>query len=123
MILWLALSLANPLPQCADLDPSEVRVRRSGPRVGLFRNTARIWLRVWQLGISPADGATCTKYPSCSQYAVQAVREEGVFVAPFLATDRILSDHADTDLDRCRSGDRIFLYEPVRRRAPWRRRR
>jgi putative membrane protein insertion efficiency factor len=47
-------------------------------------------LRLYQRFISPALGARCKYYPSCSEYAVQAVRTYGVLRGLVLATWRVL---------------------------------
>ena len=49
------------------------------------------WLiRSYQAGISPMLGAHCRFTPSCSQYALEAVREHGVFMGSLYALWRIL---------------------------------
>jgi putative membrane protein insertion efficiency factor len=47
-------------------------------------------LRVYQRWVSPAFGPRCRYYPSCSEYAVQAVRQFGILRGLVLATWRIL---------------------------------
>jgi len=52
---------------------------------------ALLW--VYQRLISPALGPACRYYPSCSQYAVEAIRMRGPFVGPLLAIRRLLRCH------------------------------
>jgi uncharacterized protein len=47
-------------------------------------------LRFYQLAISPGLPARCKYYPTCSEYAVQAVRSYGVFRGVVLAAWRLL---------------------------------
>ena len=47
-------------------------------------------LRVYQRFISPAFPARCKYYPSCSEYAVQAVSEFGILRGLVLAAWRLL---------------------------------
>lgn len=48
-------------------------------------------IRFYQKHISPNKGAPCCKYlPTCSQYAIEAVEEWGVFAGLALALWRIL---------------------------------
>ena len=47
-------------------------------------------LRAYQLVISPMTGPTCRFYPSCSQYAVIAVREHGAVRGTGYAIWRVL---------------------------------
>jgi len=53
-----------------------------------------IWLiRIYQLVISPWLGPQCRFTPSCSVYAVQALRKYGLFKGGWLAIRRISSCH------------------------------
>jgi uncharacterized protein len=47
-------------------------------------------LRFYQRAISPAMPARCKYYPTCSEYAVQAVRRYGVVRGVVLAAWRLL---------------------------------
>jgi putative membrane protein insertion efficiency factor len=47
-------------------------------------------IRAYQLGISPFLGSRCRFYPSCSEYAIAAVRTRGVLQGSGLAAWRIL---------------------------------
>ena len=48
------------------------------------------FLRVYQYTISPLLGPRCRYYPSCSNYAVEALREHGAIRGLGLATWRLL---------------------------------
>ena len=52
--------------------------------------SSRAPVRLYQRAISPALPARCKYYPSCSEYAVQAVRSYGVFRGVVLAAWRLL---------------------------------
>ena len=48
-------------------------------------------IRVYQKFISPLKGrATCKYYPTCSQYAIEAVEKNGILLGMLLAIWRIL---------------------------------
>lgn len=47
-------------------------------------------IRWYQTNISPHLGANCRFRPTCSQYAVEAIRVHGAFKGFFLALFRIL---------------------------------
>ena len=47
-------------------------------------------VRFYQRAISPGLTARCKYYPTCSEYAVQAVRSYGVFRGVVLAAWRLL---------------------------------
>jgi putative membrane protein insertion efficiency factor len=50
-------------------------------------------IRAYQLGISPLLGARCRYYPSCSQYALEAVAVHGSVRGSWLAIRRLARCH------------------------------
>jgi uncharacterized protein len=50
-------------------------------------------LAVYRYMISPVLPQACRYHPSCSQYAVDAVRLHGPFLGPWLALKRLLRCH------------------------------
>ncbi|MBO4739156.1 MAG: membrane protein insertion efficiency factor YidD [Bacteroidales bacterium] len=50
-----------------------------------------LFIRFYQYAISPLLGANCRYTPTCSAYAVEAIRKYGPFKGGFLAIKRILS--------------------------------
>jgi putative membrane protein insertion efficiency factor len=50
-------------------------------------------IRGYQLVISPALPAACRFTPTCSQYALEAVRRYGVFKGSWLAARRLAKCH------------------------------
>lgn len=50
-------------------------------------------VRFYQLVISPLIGPRCRFTPTCSQYAIEAVRAHGVVKGSWLATKRLLKCH------------------------------
>ena len=50
-------------------------------------------LRGYKLGISPFLGQNCRFYPSCSDYAAEAVREHGAAKGSILAAKRLGKCH------------------------------
>jgi hypothetical protein len=50
-------------------------------------------LAVYRYMISPVLPQVCRYHPSCSQYAVDAVRLHGPFLGPWLALKRLLRCH------------------------------
>jgi putative membrane protein insertion efficiency factor len=78
------------------------------------RSVAILPIRLYQLLISPLLPAnTCKFHPSCSEYAVLAIRKHGVVRGIGLATWRLLRCHP-----LCAGG-----HDPVPDNAPWSRRR
>jgi hypothetical protein len=58
--------------------------------VSALRAVAIAPIRLYQRVISPALGQRCKYYPSCSQYAVDAVRTFGILRGLILAAWRLL---------------------------------
>lgn len=54
-----------------------------------MRTLIRYLIRAYQLAISPLLGPRCRFYPSCSQYALEAVENHGVLRGLWLAARRI----------------------------------
>jgi len=50
-------------------------------------------IRGYQLLLSPMLGASCRYTPTCSQYAVEAIRKYGPFKGGWLAVKRIARCH------------------------------
>ena len=54
-----------------------------------MRTLVRGALRFYQLAVSPLVGPACRFYPSCSQYALEAVERFGVLRGAYLAARRL----------------------------------
>ena len=52
-----------------------------------------ILLRAYKLGISPYLGQNCRFYPSCSDYAAEAIRRHGAVSGGALAAKRLCKCH------------------------------
>jgi putative membrane protein insertion efficiency factor len=52
-----------------------------------------ILLRAYKFGISPFLGQNCRFYPSCSDYAAEAIREHGACRGAALAVARLCKCH------------------------------
>ncbi|MBX6763717.1 MAG: membrane protein insertion efficiency factor YidD [Rubrobacteraceae bacterium] len=49
-----------------------------------------LFIRLYQRFVSPAFPPSCRFYPSCSEYAVQAIRKHGPFKGTLMAVWRLL---------------------------------
>lgn len=50
-------------------------------------------IRIYQKFISPLTPSSCRYHPTCSSYAIQALKKHGIFKGGYLAIKRILSCH------------------------------
>ncbi|MDR2031785.1 MAG: membrane protein insertion efficiency factor YidD [Azoarcus sp.] len=60
---------------------------------GLIHGLVRALIRGYQLGISPLLGPRCRFYPSCSDYALEAIAVHGLRKGGLLALARVLRCH------------------------------
>ena len=78
-----------------DIDSSvtaESNKPESLPRItpSLFKASFSVWIRIYQKVISVQDLPSCNFHPSCSNFALRAVRKFGPFKGWLLAGDRLL---------------------------------
>lgn len=52
-----------------------------------------VCIRFYQLFISPLFPPTCRFYPTCSQYAIEAIRKKGALKGGWLTVKRIAKCH------------------------------
>src|SRR5690554_4892603 len=64
-----------------------------GNRNGLMRKILLLPIRFYQYAISPLMASHCRHYPTCSQYAVEAITHHGALKGLFLAIKRLLRCH------------------------------
>lgn len=59
----------------------------------MVRKLFLLFIRFYQVGISPLIGPHCRFTPTCSQYAYIAISRYGIFKGTYLAVRRILKCH------------------------------
>ena len=52
-----------------------------------------IFIRIYQLFLSPIIGQNCRYLPTCSEYSIEALKTFGFFKGSFMSLKRILSCH------------------------------
>jgi len=58
-----------------------------------MKNILVIFIQLYQRYISPLKGPTCRFYPTCSEYAIQAILRYGIWKGTIKAVIRILKCH------------------------------
>lgn len=58
-----------------------------------MRFVLKIFIRAYQLVLSPLIGPSCRFYPSCSQYGLEAIDTHGALRGTWLALKRISRCH------------------------------
>ncbi len=61
-------------------------------RIGLIE-VAIVPIRIYQFAISPLLPTSCRHIPTCSQYAIEALKTHGLLKGTWLAAGRILRCH------------------------------
>ena len=61
--------------------------------MSVFKNFLINLIKLYQFTISPLLGTNCRFIPSCSNYAIQAIEEKGVFKGIYFSLRRVLKCH------------------------------
>lgn len=77
--------------------------------MGLLKYPLILLIRLYQIALSPLLGPNKCRYqPTCSHYAIEALKEWGVFKGTYLAAKRIL---------RCHPWSKQPMYDPVPKKS------
>lgn len=117
VLLALAMLAAWPAPWSVNavepVTPDAARLERAAPvppppATSLPVIMLRGMVRGYQLGISPADGASCSMYPTCSGYAMHALRKHGAVKGFVMTSERVMRNHGGPQ------------YPPIEKFGVWR---
>lgn len=88
-------ALRRPSPPhvgcCAD--DAGVGLDRAGPRLHLGARLSLLFIRLYQLTLSPLLGRSCRFEPSCSRYTARCIELHGVMRGSWLGLCRIARCH------------------------------
>jgi len=104
--------------------PEAARVEKPAPAPP-FRQTSlpKIFLlgavRFYQVGISPADGASCSMYPTCSGYAVNSLRKHGPVTGFVMTSERVMRNHSGPQYPSIEKFGHWRLHDPVEANDYW----
>ena len=59
----------------------------------IFSSLIILFIRFYQLFVSPLIGTNCRFYPTCSSYSIEAFKKYGFLKGIFLSSKRVLSCH------------------------------
>jgi len=119
-LFFVSLASASEVPNCHDLHRKGHRqVRSQREYSNPIRSTLWLGLRFYQKVISPADGATCTMFPSCSQYAIESIQRNGPVLGLWMSSARIVQNHQDATLERCAANGTHYYYSPPQHAEWW----
>lgn len=69
---------------------TQLEIPLAGKQAGPLEDALKGWIRVYQEAISPHDLPSCVFHPSCSNFALAALREFGSVKGYLLTADRLL---------------------------------
>jgi len=71
-------------------------------------------IRFYQYYVSPVIGDRCQMYPSCSSYALQAIKKHGCIIGSVMTSDRLIHEANETDhAPFIEKGGDSGYYDPV----------
>lgn len=114
---WSVNAHAPRTPDAARLEstpPAPPARRTSVPAIFLLGA-----VRAYQVGISPADGASCSFSPTCSGYAVHALRKHGAVTGFVMTSERVMRNHAGPWYPRVQRFGVWRLHDPVEANDVW----
>ena len=79
-----------------------------------------LFIKGFQLYISPVDGDRCNMYPSCSSYGLHAFRKHGALKGAVLTADRLLHEYDEKNFaPRIIIKNKLYYYDPVKYNDFW----
>ena len=96
------------------------KARNTGKASSASQKVGQGLIRFFQIYISPVDGDRCPSYPTCSQYAMEAVRKHGAIVGLAMGFGRLI--HESDEIHRApqiRVNDSYRYYDPVENNDFW----
>ncbi|WP_303720812.1 membrane protein insertion efficiency factor YidD [Malonomonas rubra] len=84
----LMLLLASGEMLADDWGPWEMPAQSKKPQVA-NQGPLQLAVKFFQSHLSPVDGPRCPMYPTCSAYALQALRKHGPLFGTFQTVDRL----------------------------------
>ena len=100
------------------------RVARRAPVKGTdpVRLSASAWIRVFQRFVSPVDGPSCTYFPNCSAYGLQAIEKHGLLIGIPMTAERVMRNHRPDNPARdplCEHEGQYYYLDPVESNDDW----
>jgi len=123
ILIWLffpALLYAEPWSISEKSPVIEEKILHARSPQPLSQNDKSFWDQRFEYGytfyqtvLSRADGSRCGMYPTCSDYAYQALQKHGPFVGGWMAADRFMRSEDHAYYPPIPKYGRTRLYDPV----------
>jgi len=107
-------------PWQEEISSARGKARQGEKAASVSQRVARGVLRFFQIYISPVDGDRCPSYPTCSQYAVEAIHKHGAVAGLVMTFDRLIHEGDEVHLaPQIRVNDSYRYYDPVENNDFW----
>lgn len=104
LLPWEVDRLATPLPGTLEVQP---HVSAHMPAAqDMWSTTVALFYLVWRRTWGKFDMTRCDLHPSCSRFALDAVRKTSLWLALPITFARVMSNHQDDTLPRDRFGQK-----------------
>lgn len=120
VILLLSLCLCGTQLQAADWGPWDAPAAKPRPKEDRSDPLQR-GVELFRKYISPVDGPRCPMYPTCSSYALRALRKHGPLLGVFQTVDRLYreGDAAHEHGHPVTKWGYIRFYDPLENNDFW----
>lgn len=123
LLLAAAPGVAHAHGPAGQWEPwAKAKKKPAEPTVPSSNTWTFIWaVRFYQMFISPADGAGCTYYPTCSGYSIQALKKHGPVTGFFMTAERVNRNHSNQDgyFPQIKRWGKVYIYDPVSNNDFW----
>ena len=120
---WVQTALADEALLRGPRKVFRAPVTAAGPsaaKEGALKEIASAPVRFYQRFLGPHWGRRCSYYPSCSNYALLAIRKHGVLVGSIMAFDRLQHESNEARYSPLiQTGGEIRVYDPLENNDYW----
>ncbi|MBU2226603.1 MAG: membrane protein insertion efficiency factor YidD [Proteobacteria bacterium] len=122
-LLWVQIVLADENllrgPRKAVRATAQAAEPAAGKQ-GIGEDIAAAPVRFYQRFLAPHWGRRCSYYPSCSNYALLAIRKHGALVGSIMTFDRLQHESNEARYSPLiRTGSEIRVYDPLENNDYW----
>ena len=122
-LFWMQTALADEALLRGPRKVFRAAVTAAGPsaaKEGALGEIAAAPVLFYQRFLGPHWGRRCSYYPSCSNYALLAIRKHGALVGSIMTFDRLQHESNEARYSPLvQTGDEIRVYDPLENNDYW----
>ncbi|OGP86576.1 MAG: hypothetical protein A2V87_11785 [Deltaproteobacteria bacterium RBG_16_58_17] len=122
-LFWVQTALADEALLRGPRKVFRAAVTAAGPsaaKEGALGEIAAAPVLFYQRFLGPHWGRRCSYYPSCSNYALLAIRKHGALVGSIMTFDRLQHESNEARYSPLvQTGDEIRVYDPLENNDYW----